>query len=80
MDYISIGSWKGPVVWQNKKASPKGLCGICPFCGDQHIHSVGSGHRSAHCKDKFHIPDITSQDGDVFRVFPGGYYVITVEL
>lgn len=65
---------KFPVVFQLRNL--KGLCDPCPFCEKQHVHSIGSGHRSAHC-DKFITNPIPLLDGTMADPM-NGYYIVTI--
>lgn len=35
----------------------------CPFCGERHIHGIGDGHRTAHCRKG--STEILAADGTV---------------
>ena len=55
VNVIEINKQKGspdglrcPVIYQI--AETKGICSPCPYCGESHVHSIGSGHRLRHCK------------------------------
>jgi len=49
--YFGLKQWDHffyPVV-KRKKSEPR--IEECPFCGEQHLHGSGEGHRYAHCSD-----------------------------
>ena len=45
----------------------------CPFCGSQHLHGTGDGHRSAHC-DNPTSPEVRTPSG-ITLLHRDGYIV-----
>ncbi len=39
---------KYPILWRKRGNK---LTDSCPFCGQNHEHGIGEGHRVAHCSD-----------------------------
>ncbi len=42
------GRWRMPVV-PARHINEKQLAVKCPYCGHQHLHGLGAGHRVAEC-------------------------------
>lgn len=48
----------------------------CPYCGDNHVHSIGEGHRAAHCSNRFER-NLTYTTEDKKHIIPvsRGYFI-----
>lgn len=69
-----------PVLFRDKK----GNIDSCRFCGIEHKHSKGSGHRLPHCliehgKKSFKDFRLLSYDDNTTSYWEDGYYVVDKE-
>jgi hypothetical protein len=46
----------------------------CPFCGNQHTHDFGEGHRMAHCTKKSGYSKEITIDGNILHQSKG-YFI-----